>query len=155
MKKILLPLLGIALAFSFTGKKLLPATIAAGVNAKYPGAKIKGWEIVNDRYKIKITADRSKEVTWFSTDGKWLRTEKHLGLTKDLPAAVKHGFRHSGYADWKIDDISEVSSPDEPLRYRLDIDNGTQLDSWHYDAFKKEVLLYFDRNGVIIKKTGA
>jgi hypothetical protein len=155
MKKILFPLLGIALAFSFTGKRVLPPTIAAGLNARYPNAKIKSWEMANDQYRIKITTDRNKEVAFFSTDGKWLRTEKHLALTKDLPPAVKRGFRQSGYAAWKIDKISEVSAPDEPLRYVLDVDDGNQLDSWHYDAFKEEFLLYFDRDGVIIKKTGS
>ena len=155
MKKILFPLLGIALAFSFTGKKLLPPNIAAGLNARYPNAKIKNWEVANDQYRIKITKDGSKELTYFSTDGKWLRTEKHLALTKDLPPAVKKGFQQSDYAAWKVDNISEVSTPGDPIRYVLDVDDGNQLDSWHYDAFKKEFLLHFDLNGRLIEKKPA
>ena len=152
MKKIFLPLLGIALAFSFTGKKDLPPNIAASVNTRFPNAKIKRWQMMNDSYKIKLTANRNKEVTWFSTDGKWLRTEKHLGLTKDLPVPVKQGFQQSGYADWKVENISEISTPGQPLRYALQIDNSTELDSWHVDAFKNQLVLYFDRDGRIIEK---
>lgn len=155
MKKILFPLLGIVLAFSFTGKKDLPSNIAAGITAKYPDARIKGWEMVNHRYKVKINANGNKEITYFSTNGNWLRTEKHLALTKDLPAEVRDGFKKSGYADWRVIKINEVTSPDQPKRYVLHVDDSNQLDSWHNDAFKKEFLLYFDREGKLLERKKA
>lgn len=153
MKKIFLPLLGIAFAFAFTGKKDLPPNIAATLTARYPNAKIKSWELTNDSYKVKFRTGRNKEVSYFSTNGQWLRTEKHIGLTRDLPAAVRHGFTNSAYAAWKVEEIREVSAPEGPIRYVLDIDNGNELDSWHYDAFKKELLLTFDRDGSLLERS--
>jgi hypothetical protein len=155
MKKIFLPILGIALAFSFTGKKDLPHNIAASITAKYPDAKIKSWEMTGDQYKVKFTADRNKEISYFSTNGDWLRTEKHVALTKDLPPAVKRGFEHSGYATWYIDGINEVTAPGQVVRYVLHVDDSDLLDSDHIEVFKTDYLLYFDREGGLIKRANA
>ena len=152
MKKIFFPFLGIALAFSFTGKKDLPHHISASITAKYPDAKIKRWEMTNDQYMVKFTTAHDKDISYFSVGGNWLRTEKRLALTKDLPAAVKSGFENSDYAGWQIDAINEVTSPDQPVRYVLHVDDGNQLDSWHIDAFKSDYLLYFDREGRLIQR---
>ena len=86
MKKIFFPLLGIAFAFlgmtAFTGKKDLPATISAKISSRYPDAKIRNWELRNDQWVVKFTEDKSKCMTYFTSDGKWIRTEKLVPLSK-------------------------------------------------------------------------
>ena len=154
MKKSFFPLLGIILAFAFTGRKDLPQAIAAGFNAKYPNAKIKSWGMDHEEYKVKFTTEKNKEVGYFSADGRWLRTEKHLALTKDLPPAVREGFENSPYAAWYIDRINQLEQPDQPVSYVIHVDNGDLLDAWHYDAFKYECLLYFDHEGGLEKTVG-
>ena len=159
MKKIFFPLLGITLAIAvvtmtaFTGKKDLPASIAHKFSDKYPNAKIRNWEMRDDQYVVKFTEDRSKCMSYFTSGGKWIRTEKLVPLSKDLPPAVRKGFNNSGYADWHIDRIREVTSIDAQPMYVLHIDDGDKLDSWHIDALESNYLIWFSSDGTLMKKT--
>ena len=159
MKKIFIPFLGIALAFSllgtmsFSGGKDLPASVSTSMNSRYPTAKVKGWEMKNDQYIVKFVEDKQKCMSYFNADGHWIKTEKLIPLSKDLPTPVRDGLRSSSYADWHIDRIREVTSRDEQPMYVLHIDDGDKLDSWHIDALESNYLIWFSSDGKLVKKT--
>jgi hypothetical protein len=159
MKKILFPLLGVTvLFFSFTtktaatGKKDLPKNIASSFTAKYPDARIKKWEMKDNDYIVRFDENNEKCTSWYTPDGKWVKTERHFALSKDLPAAVREGFNHSPYMSWHIDNIKEVMNNDGQPLYVLHVDDGDKWDSDHYDAFKTDYLIYFSPDGTLKNK---
>jgi hypothetical protein len=95
--------------------------------------------------------DGKKLMAWYSEGSNWIKTEKRIPLSKDLPLAVKKGFDNSQYISWHIDNIKEVSmrNASSPV-YVIHVDNGDKLDSDHYDAMKKDVYLSFDPEGVLV-----
>lgn len=150
MKKIFLSLIGIVMLFSFTGKGSLPKSIEVKIANRYPNAHIKGWEMKNDQYVIKIGKDKKKMMAFYSGGGNWIKTEERIPLSKELPVAVKKGFDNSQYVSWHIDNIKEVSMKNASPVYVIHVDNGDKLDSDHYDAMKKDVFLSFDPEGVLV-----
>ena len=150
MKNIFLSLIGTVMLFSFAGKGSLPKNIEVKINNRYPNAHIKGWEMKNDEYVIKIGQDKKKMMAFYSEGGNWIKTEEHISLSKDLPLAVKKGFDNSKYVSWHIDNIKKVLMRDASPMYILHVDNGDKLDADHIDAFKNDVLLSFDTEGVLV-----
>jgi len=160
MKKILLPFLGIAmLVFSMTteaawpGGKNLPGTITNSIKTKYPDARIRTWTITNNNYVVKIAEQNDKSTVWYTRDGNWVQTEKHLALTKDLPEPVRHGFNKSKYASWHIDSIKELSTPDGQTKYVLHVDDGDKYTGGQVDAKKSDYLVWFSPDGSMIDHT--
>ena len=150
MNKIFLSLIGTVMLFSFTGKGSLPKNIEVKITNRYPNAHIKGWEMKNDEYVIKVMQDRKKLMAWYSDGGSWIKTEEHIPLSKDLPLAVKKGFDNSRYVSWHIDNIKEVSMKNASPVYVIHVDNGDRLDSDHVDALKRDVFLSFNPEGVLV-----
>ena len=150
MKKIFFSLIGIVMLFSFTGKGSLPKNIEVKINSRYPNAHIRGWEMKNEEYVIEVMQYGKKLMAWYSNGGNWIKTEEHIPLSKDLPLAVKRGFDNSEYVSWHIDNIKVVSMKNASPVYVIHVDNGDKLDSDHYDAMKKDVLLSFDTEGVLV-----
>ena len=126
----------------------LPASIAPAFNSRYPQAKIKNWKMIGDRCRIEFRDNRNKCAAYYSTNGRWIKTEISIPWTKDLPPAVRTALQKDGYASWYVDGIKEVQTPGEPL-YVLHIDNGPSLDAKHYDAFKKDMIVSFTQDGVL------
>lgn len=136
--------------FSFTGKGSLPKSIEVKIANRYPNSHIKGWERKNDQYVIKVEQDKKKKMAFYSEGGNWIKTEEHIPLSKDLPLAVKKGFDNSQYVSWHIDNIKEVSMKNASPVYVIHVDDGDKLDADHVDAFKTNVFLSFNPEGVLV-----
>jgi hypothetical protein len=157
MKKILLPFMGAAMiVFSLTanaaypGKKNLPGTIVSSITAKYPDARIKNWAWKENDYVIRIEAQKGKCTAWYTRDGSWVKTEKRIGLTKDLPERVRQGFNKSSYASWHIDGIKELTTPDGQRKYVLHIDDGNKYSSADMAALQSDYRIFFSSDGTLI-----
>ena len=77
-------------------------------------------------------------------------TETPVKWSRGLPAAVREGWKKSGYAAWSIMDIKKIETPDKPL-YAIHVNNGSLLDSDHKDAFMEEYVLFFSEKGELVR----
>ena len=136
----------------FGGRKSLPKIIAPSFSAKYPEAKLKNWEMLNDEYVVRYINEKSKCTAFFSSGGQWIRTETSIPWTKDLPQAVRTGIQNSGYGTCYVDAIRKVQTAGR-LLYVLHVDDGSTLDADHYDAFREDWLLSFTPDGVLAGKS--
>jgi hypothetical protein len=158
MKAILTAIVMIGLLSSFTlryhtpgGKKQLPKVIAPSFSAKYPQAKIRNWKCSGDEYIVRYEEGKDKCAAYFSTGGQWIKTEYTIPWTRDLPQAVRTSIQNNGYGIWYVDGIKKVETAGR-LLYVLHVDDGSTLDSDHYDAFRDDYLLTFTPDGVLTEK---
>ncbi len=161
MKKIMLmavmALMGgnILLASDATAQKdsavIAPEAVVKAFDQQFSGAKLHKWLWRKEGYIADFRKDGKKYFAYYSADGAWKGTESPIKWTKDLPAAVKQGWKNSGYYAWYVEDIKKIESPDSPM-YVLHVDNGSLLDSDHHDAFRKEFVLFFSAKGDLIRK---
>jgi hypothetical protein len=158
MKKLMLTaMVVIAIFSSFTpstesgGKKQLPKIIAPSFFAKYPEARLRSWEMIGDEYVVRYVDEKSKCAAYFSSDGQWIKTQSHIPWTKDLPESVRRSILNNGYGRWFVDGITKVQTPGQIL-YVLHVDDGSTLDSEHYDTFRDDYLLTFTPEGALTEK---
>ncbi|MBS1605752.1 MAG: PepSY-like domain-containing protein [Bacteroidetes bacterium] len=132
------------------GGRELPGSIKTAFFAKYPGARLKKWDVENDRYVVNFVSNKDKLTAVYSMKGSWLMTEKKVPWMKDLPPAVRTAFNKGLYADWKVESIRECQGRDGDRLYKLQVDNGDMLDSDHYDAFKTTKVLTYTSDGRVL-----
>jgi hypothetical protein len=132
------------------GKKALPGNISNNITAQYPDAKIRNWSFKDNEYIVNIVEEKGRCRTWYTRDGSWVKTERHIGLTKHLPAPVRQGYNKSRYASWHIDSIKELTSPDGRTNYVMHVDDGDKLSSDKVDAERSDYLIYFGSDGMLI-----
>ena len=145
MKKFFGLLLGL-LAIAGVQAARVPSTVSATFHKLYPDASVRKWETGKNAYLVKFRMHNANYVATFAADGNWERTERKYALTYGLPAQVKEGFKHSGYADCEIDGIREVNAPNRH-DYVIWVDDGNFYDSDHHDNFTQGYLLYFSPDG--------
>jgi hypothetical protein len=129
------------------GKKQLPPPVAVSFQSRYGTVKVKKWEKLDGQYVIRFVDNTGAKCNaYYSPEGVWARTERTIPMSKDLPVAVRRGLEKSDYANWYIDNIREIRTTGE-VRYRIHVDNGDLLDSDHYDAFRRDFILWFTPEG--------
>lgn len=157
MKKIILTAAAVAcLCSSLTitnwarGGRELPSSIRSALLTKYPGARLKKWDIEGDQYVVNFVSNKDRLTALYSMKGNWIMTEKKVPWIKDLPPAVRTAFNKSLYADWKVESIQECQGREGDRLYKIQVDNGNMLDSDHYDAFKTTETLTYTADGRVL-----
>lgn len=124
----------------------LPVAVVENFKKAHPQSHVYQWKWKDkkDRFEAKFIGDNSKYKSYFSADGTWLRTKRDLKKT-EVPQEVWKAYSNSGYADWKIDDIEEIRTPEYPKIYEIEVEKK------HKNNFgktiKEEVYLYFLPSG--------
>ncbi len=130
---------------------VVPTQVATAFTTQFPGARLKKWQQRAEGYIADFRLNGKKLFAYYSADGAWKGTETPVKWTKDLPAAVKEGWRTSGYYNWYVMDIKKIETPGEPM-YTLHVNNGPTLDSDHYNNFLEEYVLFFSPSGQLVRK---
>lgn len=130
---------------------IVPQQVASAFTAQFPGGHLKKWEQRKEGYIADFSLDGKKYFAYYAADGAWKGTESPVKRTKDLPAAVKTGWKNSGYSAWYVEDIKKILTPEQPL-YALHVDNSVLLDADHHDAFREEYVLFFSEKGELVRK---
>lgn len=126
MKKWLYSLL-IFISFSVTGnaqhmkEHSVPQNVREAFQKKYPNTFVYEWEYKRKKelYEAEFIQNGIKYEVKISTSGRWISTERDI-KKEELPEAVWKAIENSNYADWKIDDIEEMSSPEYSLFYNIE-----------------------------------
>ncbi len=130
---------------------LVPRQVAAAFTTQFPNGRLKRWEQRKEGYIADFRLEGKKYFAYYAPDGAWKGTESPVKWTKNLPAAVKAGWKNSGYYAWYVQDIKKIVTPEQPL-YALHVDNGVLLDANHHDVFKEEYVLFFSEKGDLVRK---
>ncbi len=83
---------------------------------------------------------------WYDSAGKWYMTDSDIAYTS-LPVAVQSSFEQGEYATWRVDDVDELTRPNMPTLYIIEVENAQ-------GAFANmEVDLYYLADGTFVKST--
>lgn len=132
----------------------VPRQVAEAFHERFPDSKVQKWESRKEGFVARFHRGGKVWFAYYTADGAWKGTETPIKWTRDLPAAVKTGWKNSGYYNWKVEDIKKIETPEQPL-YVLHVDNGSLLDSDHHDAFLEGYILFFSEKGELVKKEAA
>jgi len=128
----------------------VPQKVYAAFSGKFPGGEVKKWEMRKEGYVAHFKKDGKKQYAYYSHDGHWKGTESSVNRTRHLPAGVQIAWKSSGYNDWYVHNIRKIETPDQQL-YVMHLNNGPLLSSDKHDAFKEDHVLYFTRDGELVK----
>ncbi len=121
MRFIFLILVLVLFSGAAFGQFKVPEASKAGLAKKYPKAEAVKWKSAKDGiYTADLTADGQKTTAEFDGDGNWVKSEIKIG-EEDLPAAVKQAIEKQ-YADFELDWVKKLSSPQVPVSYRVALD---------------------------------
>jgi hypothetical protein len=128
-----------------------PQPVSAAFASRFPNAQLKKWELRKEGYIADFRLDGRKLFAYYAADGSWKGTETPIKWTKNLPAAVKEGWRNGDYSAWTVLDIKRIETPEQPL-YTLHVNNGNLLDANKHDAYLEEYVLFFNEKGEMVRK---
>lgn len=155
MKNVLILLIVAVMSQSMTAQGdsnlIVPQKVVAAFTTQFPNAHLKKWEQRKEGYIADFRQEGKKYFAYYAEDGVWRGTESPIKWTRQLPAAVKEGWKASEYYSWYVEDIKKIQTPERPL-YVLHVDNGTLLDADHHDAFREEYVLFFSEKGELVRK---
>ncbi|HEY4108524.1 PepSY-like domain-containing protein [Puia sp.] len=133
------------------GSVVVPPAVLTAFTTRFPNAQLHDWQQRPEGYIAGFKQNGRKLFAYYTADGTWKGTETPIKWTKNLPAAVREGWKNSSYGAWYVEDIKKIDQPDGPL-YALHIDNGSTLDSDHADAFREEYVIFFNETGQLVRK---
>lgn len=130
---------------------VVPQVVLTAFTNRFPSAQIRDWQQRPEGYIADFKLSGQKLFAYYAADGTWKGTESPIKWTKNLPLAVREGWKNSGYGAWYVEDIKKIDQPEGPL-YVLHVDNGVTLDSDHHDAFFEEYVIFFNETGQLVRK---
>ncbi len=112
----------------------------AVVNAfksKYPNIYVYEWEWKRKLalYEAEFRLNGRKAEAFYTADGKWVKTKIELE-DEELPAVIAENIHKGSYAGWEIDDVNELSTPENARFYEVELKSG-----------KRKVYQYFTPDG--------
>ena len=133
-----------------TVSKEVPQQVSTAFSGKFPESELKKWETRKEGYVAHFKKDGKKHYAYYSHEGHWKGTESSVNRTRHLPVAVQTAWEKSGYQDWYVHNIRKIETPDQQL-YVMHLNNGPLLSSDKHDNFKEDHVLYFTRDGELVK----
>ena len=104
----------------------VPAPVKAGVQARFPGAKITEWKLKAKDYEAEFTLNKIDIAAKFDATGKWLETETTIAL-QDVPRAIRDKF-DSQFAGYKVVETQSLQRTETPgLIYEIHFENSKEL----------------------------
>jgi hypothetical protein len=117
----------------------IPADVTDAFTAKFPNAKSVEWRDKLTGFSASFNEGDTAYVASFDNGGNWQSTEH--GIEQEaLPGAVQDGFEKSRFADWNVNNITYIDTPDG-VNYRIEVGKG--------DIKKRN--LYFNAKGRLMK----
>ena len=128
----------------------VPQKVYTAFSGKFPEGDLKKWETRKEGYVAHFKKDGKKHYAYYSHEGDWKGTESPVKRTRHLPVAVQTAWEKSSYVSWYVHNIRKIETPDQQL-FVMHLNNGPLLSSDKHDAFKEDHVLYFTRDGELVK----
>ena len=104
----------------------VPAPVKAGVQARFPGAKVTEWKLKGKDYEAEFTLKKIEIAAKFDAAGGWLETETAIAL-QDVPLAIRDKFA-SQFAGYKVVETQSVQRGDgSGLIYEIHFENSKEV----------------------------
>lgn len=118
----------------------VPKLVKTGFSKKYPNVYVYNWEWKKKKqvYEAEFKIKGEKYEAYFTDTGTWVKTERDL-KEKEIPAVIWNHIKTTEYADWKVEDTEEHSTPQYKLLYEIELKIKKPK--------KKKVYLYYLPNG--------
>lgn len=116
--------------------------VKASFERMYPAATVTEWELEkNNIYEVEFLHEDVEYEADFTADGQWLSTERDLRVD-EMPTAVSESLKASEWANWHIDEIEQLSIPEQKEFYEVEVEQGEEK---HY--------LYYLPDGSLMEQT--
>ena len=119
----------------------VPANVMQAFNKTFPDIISSKWELEEGNYEASFKKNDQKTEAIFSSDGKYLQTEKELSSVNDLSPEVIAALKKD-FAGYKFEDAEKIETADGKTLYELEAEQG-----------ETEYELVYDSKGSLQKKT--
>ena len=126
---------------------IAPQKVSVVFSAQYPDAAAH-WKTVKTGYEATFHAGDKTRHAYYTPAGGWLRTETTIHWTKNLPPAVRKGFRNSVYASYYVEHMVQRDSAEGQI---VTIDVSQVIDYQMGGLYKDVYRLYFSMDGRLLK----
>ena len=104
----------------------VPAPVKAGVQARFPGAKVTEWKLKGKDYEAEFSLNKIDIAAKFDATGKWLETETTIAL-QEVPPAIRDKFA-TQFAGYKVVETQSVQRGDPSgLIYEIHFENSKEV----------------------------
>ena len=104
----------------------VPAPVKAGVQTKFPGAKVAEWKLKVKDYEAEFTFSKIDIAAKFDATGKWLETETTIG-PQQVPRAIREKFA-SQFAGYRVAETQSLERADgSALIYEIHFENSKEV----------------------------
>ena len=104
----------------------VPASVKAGVQARFPGATVTEWKLKGKEYEAECTLNKIDIAAKFDATGKWLETETAIAPQK-VPVAIRYKFA-SQFAGYKVVETQSLQRGDgSGLIYEVHFENSKEV----------------------------
>ncbi len=135
---ILLLILGNTLFAQNISVRKLPSVVINQFNIDFPKAKDVEWELKGKTYKVEFEQRWGRDIeAWYSAKGELIKLKEEL-TKKELPRSILSVIAEE-YPNYRLDDIERITYKNEK-KYKVEIEKRN-----------KELVLFFNNNGVLIK----
>lgn len=121
----------------------VPSKVSLAFSTQYPTVSAR-WKTNAAGYEAVFKGGRA----FYSASGGWLRTETRIHWTKNLPPAVRKGFRNSAYASYYVEHMVQTDSAEGQM---VTIDVSQVIDYQMGGLYKDVYRLYFSIDGRLLK----
>lgn len=113
---------------------LPPNPVVQEMNKLYPEAQRVEWERKGSYYVADCYLEGAEQDMWFDANANWVQTEKAL-FRNDLPADVNTSFIQGKYGLWVIEEITQLTFPENPTQFVIEVEQGRQEIALFYSEF--------------------
>ena len=115
----------VSLAQQITASKV-PATVKAGVRARFPGVKVTEWKLKGKDYEAEFNLNKIDIAAKFNATGEWLETETTIAR-HNVPLVIRDKFA-SQFAGYKVAETQSVHCGDgSGLIYEIHFENNKEI----------------------------
>ncbi|MCC7534022.1 MAG: PepSY-like domain-containing protein [Bacteroidia bacterium] len=111
----------------------VPSEVKQAFQEKYPNTYVYEWEWKRKKslYKAEFMWKRLKYEAYFTKEGKWILSEYEIAA-HELPEVVHKAIASGEYANWEIDDIDVIHSPEHEVSYEIEVKRNKQKRKLYY-----------------------
>jgi hypothetical protein len=128
----------------------VPPAVAQAFATQFPRAHLKKWETISTGYQAIFRLKDQKCLAIYTASAVWKETDYPVKWTRQLPTAVRTGWRNSGYVSWELMGIRKIVTPAQTW-YTMHVGEVQSLGPDDTDI-GSEYILYFSPEGELVRK---
>ena len=144
MKRMIIPVAALMIAFSASGQKVkesdVPAAVKDAFAKQFTSAKNVKWSKEGEgEFEAEFRSDKGKQSANFDKDGKWLITETKIS-EKWLPPAVQATIKKE-FADYEVEEAEQAETTDQGSFFEIE-----------FEQKEKTIIAQISFDGKVLKK---